>query len=122
MRITTLKTRLPNGDFKRFMINSHLPIIQSGSNMCNVYSNYEHSFELRYMQSVLVPTGIHIVNTPVRIHAVSPDVILALGYHVITSTFNAGFTGEVKLMILNTSLIPIVIDYKSLIGQLVVII
>ena len=103
-----------------FNIYSDYHLIQSGSNICNLFSN-SPTITLENQQAYLLSTGVYLKDIPQRLHVVGPDIILHLGYHVVTSTFNKGFTGQIKAYVLNTNVLPITIHPGELIGQLLLI-
>lgn len=56
-----------------------------------------------------------------KLYVVTPDIIMYPGYHVLTSTLEIGFSGQVKILVLNTNYNTLTLFPGDLIGQLIYI-
>ena len=108
------------GDLE-FSVHSTEKLDQSGANVCNVYSAHTKAISLKTQQAIDLPTGIYFENLPVRMYYTGPDIPMYIGFHVLGSMLDIGFTGELHMRVLNTNVLPITIMPGDLIGQLIYI-
>ena len=120
MHVTPMHTLTSDGRID-FSVHSTEKLDQSGSNMCNVYSSHTESIILQSQEAVDVPTGIYLTDLPIPLYCCSPDVTMYIGFHVLTSIVNIGFSGELEIRVLNTNVLPVTILPGDLLGQLIYI-
>ena len=104
-----------------FLVTSLDKLDQSGSNVCNVYSSHTKGISLKCQQALDMPTGMYFDNLPIKLYCTGPDIPMFIGFHVVGSVLNPGFTGELTMRVLNTNVLPLTILPGDLIGQLVYI-